>query len=142
MSKTAAYRVWATMLARCRNPNNAAWALYGGRGIVVCERWLSFESFRADMGDRPSPTHSLDRIDPNGNYEPGNVRWSTPTEQANNRRSNHLVTFSGETRTIADWARHLGVPHGALNGRFFKGWGAARALTQPFRAPRYRRSAQ
>jgi hypothetical protein len=74
------------MLTRCRNPRNARYKDYGGRGITVCEAWRSFEAFLADMGRRPSPAHSLDRRENDGNYEPGNCRWATPEEQANNRR--------------------------------------------------------
>ena len=85
---TAEYRAWCSMITRCTNPNRKKWPDYGGRGITVCERWRnSFENFLADMGPRPSPKHSVDRYPNNdGNYEPGNVRWATKAEQANNRR--------------------------------------------------------
>jgi hypothetical protein len=80
------YAVWAAMLQRCNNPKSISYERYGGRGITVCERWHVFADFAADMGERPSALHSLDRIDPNGNYEPGNVRWATASEQARTRR--------------------------------------------------------
>jgi hypothetical protein len=80
------YSVWSGMRTRCRNPNNKNWKDYGGRGITVCERWDKFENFLADMGERPGPSYSIDRIDVEGNYEPGNCRWATPTEQVRNRR--------------------------------------------------------
>lgn len=86
-SISAEYTAWQAMKTRCYNVNQKSWADYGGRGIEVCDRWLeSFENFLADVGERPSPEHSLDRIDVNGDYEPDNVRWSTYREQARNRR--------------------------------------------------------
>lgn len=84
-ARTSTYSIWAAMIQRCKNPNHHAWDLYGGRGIIVCERWLDFRNFLADMGVRPIGL-TLDRIDPSGNYEPGNCRWATWREQRLNQR--------------------------------------------------------
>jgi len=85
MSNTSIYGIWSSMIQRCSNPNDPAWMRYGGRGIVVCDAWRSFEGFFADVGERPKGM-SLDRIDPNGNYEPSNCRWATTTQQRINQR--------------------------------------------------------
>lgn len=86
LARSPEYRAWDAMKSRCYNPKARGYAGYGGRGIAVCDRWrYSFENFLADMGERPSPEHSLDRIDNDGNYEPGNVRWATRSEQQRNR---------------------------------------------------------
>jgi len=128
-SRSKTYASWGSMISRCSNEKLPTFKHYGGRGISVCPRWTTFENFLADMGPRPVGT-TLDRIDNNGNYEPGNCRWATIVEQRNNCRSNHLVTFKHMTRTIADWARVVGIPYFTLHARVSKyGWSAERALT-------------
>jgi len=100
---------WAAMIQRCSNTNHKEYPNYGGRGITICERWRSsFENFLADMGTKPSPKHSIDRIDNNGNYEPSNCRWVTQKEQMHNLRKNVFITFDGETLVVAEWARRVG----------------------------------
>lgn len=87
LSRTSEYRSWKALIHRCYTVKNNRYQYYGALGVTVCERWRhSFETFLADMGTRPTPTHSIDRVDPSGNYEPANCRWATPTQQRRNRR--------------------------------------------------------
>ena len=117
------YASWSGMKARCYNPHEKNYHNYGGRGILVCERWrTSFLTFWEDMGPRPSPRHSIDRIDNDGNYEPANCRWATRTQQGNNRRGNVYITYHGETHTHQEWARLLGIPLSTLRNRLRFHW--------------------
>jgi hypothetical protein len=115
------YHIWKSMPQRCYNPKSKYYRHYGGRGIRVCDRWLDpengFVNFFSDMGERPSKTHSLDRIDNNGNYCPENCKWATKHEQARNRRNNHLVTHNNKTQCLTDWAKELGVSFSTLRHR-------------------------
>lgn len=105
---------WASMIGRVTNPNSIGWNRYGGRGIKVCERWKTFENFLADMGERPAGT-SIDRIDNNGDYEPGNCRWGTRQEQAENTSSAIMVTLNGEQMSMSRAARVLGIDPSSLH---------------------------
>ncbi len=117
------------MIARCTKPEVIGYPNYGGRGVKVCERWLtSFDAFLEDVGPRPSRGHSLDRIDCDGNYEPGNVRWATREEQARNRRDNRMLTAFGRTQCATDWAAEAGVTVQTLLKRIDRGWDAERAI--------------
>lgn len=130
MTRSPTYWSWHTMKQRCTNPSSPDYHQYGGRGIRVCERWVaSFEAFLSDMGIRPDGK-TLDRIDSNGHYEPANCRWATRTEQQNNRRRTIFLTYNGETRALADWARHFGIATNTLYMRVTKyHWPLERAFT-------------
>jgi hypothetical protein len=121
---------WQAMKSRCENANANGYALYGGRGIRVCEQWKGFKAFYADMGPRPEGT-SLDRIDGNGHYEPGNCRWATPLQQGENRRDARVLTIGGRSLHIAAWARESGVCHATISSRLDRGWPADRAVNEP-----------
>jgi len=122
------------MIKRCYNQEDPSYGRYGGRGITVCDRWReSFESFVADMGDRPKG-HSIDRIDNDGPYSPENCRWATVLQQNNNQRRNHKLTCNGETLTITEWANRLGITRRAILSRLRYGWPTERVLTEPVRA--------
>lgn len=122
-------RCWNAIRQRCKNPRSPSFPNYGGRGITVCERWDSFSAFLADMGRKPSPTHSLDRIDNDGPYSPENCRWATPAQQAANKRSVRLITYRGTTKTLTAWASGLGICPDTLKWRLSR-WPKSRALTQ------------
>ena len=113
-SKSAEYGIWNKMKQRCQNPRNHKYRIYGGRGISVCDRWdNSFEAFLADMGPRPSPVYSIDRIDNDRGYEPGNCRWATKAEQARNARFNRIVTIDGQSMCVLDWCLKFGLSRSA-----------------------------
>jgi hypothetical protein len=114
VQRTTEYRAWAGMHERCLNPQHKQYKHYGGRGITVCARWKDYEAFLADMGRKPEGT-SIDRINNEGNYEPGNCRWATRIEQNSNMRSTRWITCSGERRTLNGWARVLGINVGNLS---------------------------
>lgn len=118
----AEYSCWTSMRSRCRWKGHDSYKDYGGRGITVCERWLTFANFLADMGPRPSPRHSLDRFpDINGNYEPGNVRWATPGEQSSNRRNTVLVLVHGVVMRVHEAALALEITEKAVLARLSRG---------------------
>lgn len=122
------YNAWAGMVQRCTNPRTTIWSDYGGRGITVCERWLDFRSFLEDMGERPDGL-TLDRIDNNRGYEPGNCRWTDGYTQANNRRNNVALTHNGETHNVSEWARILGIKVDTIHMRLRRGRTTADALS-------------
>jgi hypothetical protein len=130
---TPEYETWRHMISRCNSVSCTGYENYGGRGIKVCDRWLeSFENFLADMGEKPSPKHSIDRINNDGNYEPSNCRWATKQEQDTNRRTNRKYTLNGETLCVTEWAKRLGVHSQTIFNRIDTyGWTIEEALTLP-----------
>ena len=122
------YLAWSSMLSRCRDPRRIH---YAGRGIAVCERWQKFENFLADVGRRPSAQHSLDRIDVNGNYEPGNVRWATRTEQMNNTRTTRYVTAWGKKMPLRTALKMAAMPRETFYSRLKRGWNETAAIETP-----------
>lgn len=137
------YEVWRHMIDRCLNASSADYPLYGGRGIAVCGRWMSLSNFLLDMGLRPSPKHSLDRINNDGHYSCGhcldclangwnaNCRWATWKEQSRNKHTNQLVTFDGVTKPLVEWASKYSINRCTLTARLRAGWSIHRALTEP-----------
>lgn len=124
--------VWRHMIARCENPNEQRFNRYGGRGIRVCDRWrTSFEAFLADVGRAPTRAHEIDRIDVNGHYEPGNVRWAKRKQQARNKTTTRFLTLDGRTQSVADWADETGMPYGTLHARLRNGWSDELAIRTP-----------
>lgn len=126
------YNTRRSMIARCHNPNRKDFLHYGGRGIRVCDRWReSFENFFADMGPKPSPKHSIDRIDLNGHYEPGNCRWATVAEQMSNRSDSRYLTIDGVTLTMAEWSRRTGVHNTTIRWRKRRGFSDPECVARP-----------
>lgn len=124
------YRVWASMMQRCNNPHSPAFKNYGGRGIVVCERWRDFTAFLKDMGDRPEKM-TLERKNYNGNYEPENCIWATRKAQSRNTRANRVVTVLGVTASVAALAEHFEVNYDLVRSRLQHGWNAEQAFFAP-----------
>jgi len=120
-SETPEHYVWRSMIARCNNPNSQAYHYYGGAGITVCKRWMDYTNFLADMGNRPSPLHSLDRIDTRKGYKPSNCRWATRSEQQKNKTTTNKYTNGKFTGTLVECAAHIGISKELAHWRF-KTW--------------------
>lgn len=129
-SKSVEFIKWAEMIQRCTNPNHRHTDDYGGRGIKVCERWKSFALFFEDMGECPKGL-TLERIDPNGNYEPGNCIWDTWKNQNRNKRNSRRVTFRGEEKCLGEWCEILGLNYQTVISRLQRGWTPERAFLEP-----------
>jgi len=122
LSKTPEYSAWAHAKSRCTNPNVHNYHRYGGRGIAMCDKWSnSFTRFLEDMGAKPTSKHTLDRRNNDLGYHPENCHWATPKHQANNRKSNRLITYQGETKTLMQWSEHLGIEYHKTKSRLKSG---------------------
>ncbi len=136
LTKSPEYKSWSEMRQRCNNANNSRYADWGGRGIRVCEAWSTFGTFLNDMGRKPGPNYSIDRIDNDGDYCPSNCRWATKREQNRNTRRNRMVTFRGQTKSLSEWSDVVGISMATLWARLKVGVSTERALTQPVRGAR------
>lgn len=123
--------IWRGMIKRTTRPSHSEWKNYGGRGIKVCERWLEYRNFYEDMAPSYRAGLTVDRIDVNGDYEPGNCRWATYALQARNKRNNRMITHDGRTLCVADWAGELGIPLDTVYRRVSRGWPLKKALFTP-----------
>lgn len=133
-SYTPEYDAWKAMIQRCTNVKNPSYFRYGARGITVCTAWRkSFQRFLEDMGPRPSPQHTLERVDNSAGYSPENCIWATHSEQARNTRHNRRITFRGQSRSVGEWAEVVGIRAGTISWRIRSGWSILRALTEPVR---------
>jgi hypothetical protein len=138
-SYLAEYRTWGSIRARCENSKTKKFANHGGRGIKVCDRWMSFDNFFADMGPKPTPKHTIDRINNDGNYEPGNCRWATLFEQANNTRRNIFILYRGQSMTVSQAVRAAGsvIDHRLAYHRLRRGWTPEDAVETIAHVPHY-----
>jgi hypothetical protein len=132
--KTREYVAWCSMKSRCNSKGNKFFKHYGGRGIMVCRRWNKFENFLEDMGQAPTPKHTIDRKDNDGNYCKRNCRWSTHAEQQQNRQDTHWVTHNGKTKNLMQWSKELGFNYNTLKLRISK-WGVKKAFETPLNLP-------
>lgn len=128
------FTTWLSMMSRCNKTHDRAYPRYGGRGITVSDSWTDFEKFAADMGPKPTPDHSIDRINNDKGYSKENCRWATRTEQNRNRSNSSVLTFRGRTETLKDWSKYSGIPYETLRQRIFQlHWTADEAILTPVR---------
>lgn len=130
-AETSEYSAWKNMRARCYNPNNKRFKDYGGRGIVICNRWRNFSTFLSDMGLKPSSAHSLERKDNSMGYNPNNCIWALPSQQMVNRRNTMFINFRGTRTPLAVLACIFSLPTNTLRARILSGWSIDDALSTP-----------
>jgi len=131
---TPTYSTWAAMKARCLNPNHSNYRYYGGAGITVCKKWLKFEGFLEDMGEKP-PGMTLERRDNTKGYYKENCVWASRKVQANNRDNNNFITVRGKTKTLQQWADEIGISKSTLRDRLAAGWSKSEAVSIPGGVP-------
>lgn len=132
MRERAEYRIWCGIKYRCNNKQGKSYGNYGGRGIKVCPQWNNdFNEFYRYVGNRPSEKHSLDRIDNDRGYEPGNVRWATRQVQNRNSRVLRILEYQGERKCLAEWSELFGISYGTLHYRIRSGWPISKAFLTP-----------
>lgn len=129
--RSLTHSTWHNMKIRCQNSNTKSYKNYGAKGIQVCDRWNVFENFLKDMGERPSPNHSIERVDSAGNYCPENCKWATRTEQNRNRSMCIFITINGKCQTVKEWAIELGIKRQTIERRLKLGWSGYDAVMQP-----------
>lgn len=122
LSKSSEFTTWCGIKQRCLYKKSKAYCYYGAKGITISDSWLKFENFFEDMGKKPSPLHSIERIDNSGNYCKENCKWATVKEQANNKNSNKNITFKGKTQSMINWCKELNLNYSTIRSRFRYGW--------------------
>lgn len=130
--KSPTLSTYHSMLQRCKNPSSNSFKNYGAKGVTICDRWLDFNNFLVDMGERPKDT-TIDRINNSKGYSPDNCRWATKKEQAINRKSTLLYTMQGETKCLKDWAREYGIRYLVVFKRIKRGWSLQDSLKTPYK---------
>lgn len=137
---TPEYKIYHKIKQRCHNPNNPSYKNYGGRGIIMCERWYqSFPSFLEDMGTRPSPNHTIERVNNDGLYDPQNCIWATRKVQSRNQRKTIRLIIHNKQASLMEWAEIADIPPHAIRARLMRGWDAEKAVFTPLE-PKYQHS--
>ena len=131
LSRHPLYNTWAAMKDRCTNKNHRNFDIYGGNGVRVCDRWMRFKNFLEDMGEKPSPRHTLDRIDSKGDYEPTNCRWADSFVQGQNTSRVKRIEINGETKCLNEWCRYYQLNRSTVKSRVRAGRSIEDALTTP-----------
>ena len=142
MSHSRLHNIWLSMRQRCEKPHCSTYHKYGAKGIRVCREWSSFEAFRDwSLANGYKDDLTIDRVNPNGNYEPSNCRWVTQKEQQNNRTNNVLLTYKGETHGLVEWEKITGIPYHILYDRYHRDWNTERIFEQGIRKSPSKRGA-